>query len=157
HRNGFLDAEAELRLQSFMGLQTWNSIRALDFLLSLPEVDPQRVGVTGASGGGTQTFMLYAVDDRPAVAFPAVIVSTAMQGGCIWENCSYLRQGIGNIELAGLFAPKPLAMSGADDWTIDIETRGLPQLKELYRLYGAEDKVLAKCYPQFQHNYNQVS
>lgn len=157
HRAGFTDAEAELRLQNFMGLQTYNSIRALDFLLSLPEVDPKRIGVTGASGGGTQTFLLCGIDDRPAVAFPAVMVSTAMQGGCICENCSYLRQDTGNIELAGLFAPKPLAMSGAKDWTIDIETKGLPELKALYKLYNAEDKVLAKCYPQFGHNYNQVS
>jgi dienelactone hydrolase len=157
HRQGFLDAEAELRLQSFMGLQTWNSIRALDFLSSLPDVDPTRIGVTGASGGGTQTFILCAVDDRPAAAFPAVMVSTAMQGGCICENCSYLRQDTGNIELAALFAPKPLGMSGADDWTKEIETKGLPDLKALYKLYGAEDKVMAKCFPQFEHNYNQVS
>jgi dienelactone hydrolase len=157
HRLGFADAEAELRLQSFMGLQTWNSIRSLDFLLSLPEVDPARIGVTGASGGGTQTFMLCAVDDRPTVAFPAVMVSTAMQGGCVCENCSYLRQNTGNIELAALFAPKPLAMSGADDWTKEIEKKGLPELKALYKLYDAEDRVAAKCWPQFQHNYNQVS
>jgi dienelactone hydrolase len=157
HRQGFLDAEAELRLQSFMGLQTWNSIRALDFLSNLPDVDPTRIGVTGASGGGTQTFILCAVDDRPAAAFPAVMVSTAMQGGCICENCSYLRQDTGNIELAALFAPKPLGMSGADDWTKEIETKGLPELKALYKLYGAEDKVMAKCFPQFEHNYNQVS
>jgi dienelactone hydrolase len=157
HRTGFTDAEAELRLQSFMGLQTWNSIRALDFLLSLPEVDASRVGVTGASGGGTQTFILGAVDDRPTVAFPAVMVSTAMQGGCVCENCSYLRQDAGNIDLAGLFAPRPLGMTGAHDWTIDIERQGFPDLQELYRLYGAEDRVMAKCFPQFPHNYNQVS
>jgi dienelactone hydrolase len=157
HRQGFTDAEAELRLQSFMGLQTFNSIRALDFLTGLPDVDAKRIGVTGASGGGTQTFMLCAIDDRPTVAFPAVMVSTAMQGGCVCENCSYLRVGTGNIELAALFAPKPLAMSGAHDWTIDIETKGLPQLKELYGLYEMPDRVLAKAFPQFEHNYNQVS
>ncbi len=157
HRASFTDVAAELRLQSFMGLQTWNSIRALDFLLSLPEVDARRIGVTGASGGGTQTFMLCAVDDRPAVAFPAVMVSTAMQGGCICENCSYLRQGIGNIDIAGVFAPKPLGMSGAKDWTEEIETKGLPELKALYRLYGAEDRVFAKAHLEFGHNYNQVS
>ncbi|HEV3262661.1 MAG TPA: hypothetical protein VG013_37825 [Gemmataceae bacterium] len=157
HRVGFTDAEAEVRLQSFMGLQTFNSIRALDFLVGLPDVDPKRVGVTGASGGGTQTFILCAIDDRPAVAFPAVMVSTAMQGGCVCENCSYLRQDTGNIELAALFAPKPLAMTGADDWTKEIETKGLPELKALYKMYGAEDRVMAKCFPQFDHNYNQVS
>ncbi len=80
-----------------------------------------------------------------------------MQGGCVCENCSHLRVGTGNVEFAGLFAPKPLAMSGANDWTIDIERKGLPELKELYKLYGAEDRVLARCFPQFQHNYNQVS
>lgn len=157
HRTGFTDAEADLRLQSFMGLQTWNSIRALDFLLSLPEIDSKRIGMTGASGGGTQTFTLCAIDDRPAVAFPAVMVSTAMQGGCICENCSGMRLGAGNIDFAALFAPKPLGMTGADDWTKEIETKGYPELKAVYRLYGAEDKVLAKCFPQFKHNYNQVS
>jgi hypothetical protein len=157
HTQGFTDVEAELRLQSFMGLQTWNSIRALDFLTSLPDVDPKRVAVTGASGGGTQTFILCAIDDRPAVAFPAVMVSTQMQGGCICENCSLLRQGTGNVEFAALFAPKPLGMSGANDWTIDIERKGLPELKEIYKLYNAEDRVMAKCFPQFPHNYNQVS
>jgi len=157
HRVGFTDPEAELRLQSFMGLQTFNSICALDFLSSLPEVDAKRIGVTGASGGGTQTFLLCGIDERPAAAFPAVMVSTAMQGGCVCENCSYLRVGTGNIELAGLFAPKPLGMSGAKDWTIDIETKGLPQLQALYKLLGAPDNVMAKCFPQFGHNYNQVS
>jgi dienelactone hydrolase len=157
HREGFKDIEGELRLQNFMGLQTWNSIRALDFLLGLPEIDPARIGVTGASGGGTQTFTLCAVDDRPAAAFPAVMVSTDMQGGCVCENAPFLRQNGGNIELAGLFAPKPLGMSAANDWTRHIERDGLPQLKSLYRLYGAEDNVMAKTFPQFGHNYNQVS
>ena len=157
HRAGFADATAGLWLQNAMGLQTWNSIRALDFLLSLPEVDPERVGVTGASGGGTQTFMLCAIDPRPTVAFPAVMVSTAMQGGCICENADYLRLGINNIAIAALFAPKPLAMSGADDWTIDIETKGLPELRQVYSLFGKPDLVHAKCFPQFGHNYNQVS
>src|SRR5262249_47508999 len=116
HAAGFTDADALLRLQSAMGLQTWNSVRALDFLTSLPDVDPRRIGVTGASGGGTQTFILCAIDDRPAVAFPAVMVCTQMQGGCVCENAPYLRQGTGNVEVAGLFAPKPLGMTGANDW-----------------------------------------
>jgi dienelactone hydrolase len=157
HAQGFTDPEALLRLQSAMGLQTWNSLRALDFALSLPDVDPSRVGVTGASGGGTQTFILAALDDRITAAFPAVMVSTAMQGGCVCENAPYLRLGTGNVEIAALFAPKPLGMSAANDWTKEIETKGLPELKALYRLYGVEENVLAKCFPQFGHNYNQVS
>ena len=157
HAAGFADLQGELRLQSAMGLQTWNSIRALDFLISLPEVDATRIGCTGASGGGTQTFMLSGIDDRVAAAFPAVMVSTAMQGGCVCENCSYLRVGTGNVEIAGLFAPKPLGMSGANDWTKEIETKGLPELKALYKLYGVEENVAAKCHPEFDHNYNQVS
>ncbi len=157
HREGFKDVDAQLRLHTFLGLQTFNSVRALDFLTSLPDVDPARIGVTGASGGGTQTFLLGAVDDRVTAAFPAVMVSTAMQGGCVCENSAYLRVGTGNIELTALFAPRPVAMAAALDWTRDIETKGLPELKALYRLYGAEDNVLARAYLQFGHNYNQVS
>ncbi len=130
---------------------------ALDFLQSLPDVDPQRIGVTGASGGGTQTFLLGAVDPRPAVAFPAVMVSTNMQGGCVCENADLLRVGINNVAIAALFAPKPLAMSGAHDWTIDIERKGLPELKHIYGFYGESDNVFARCFPQFAHNYNQVA
>ncbi|MFO0852509.1 MAG: acetylxylan esterase [Gemmataceae bacterium] len=156
HREGFKEAAAELRAQSFMGLQTWNSVRALDFVTSLPDVDPTKVGVTGASGGGTQTFILAAIDDRLAAAFPAVMVSTAMQGGCVCENASLLRVGTGNIELAGVFAPKPQAMSCADDWTKDVPKRGLPELKRLYALFGAEEKVAAK-YWSFPHNYGHPS
>ena len=155
--DGFADAEGELRLQSLMGLQTWNSIRALDFVESLSDVDPKRIGITGASGGGTQTFVLAAIDDRVQAAFPAVMVSTAMQGGCICENCSLFRIGTGNIELSAVFAPKPMAMSGAKDWTEEIETKGYPELKQLWKLLGKEENVLAKAFPQFPHNYNQVA
>jgi len=157
HREGFSDAAAGLWLQNFMGLQTFNSMRGLDFLCGLPEVDTTRIAVTGSSGGGTQTFMLCALDPRPVVAFPAVMVSTAMQGGCICENAPYLRQGINNVAMAALFAPKPMALSGADDWTIDIETKGLPELRQVYSLYGQGDLVFAKAFPQFGHNYNHVA
>lgn len=154
---GYFSPQAELRLQHMMGLQTYNSVRALDFLAELPDVDAERIAVTGASGGGTQTFILCAIDPRPKVSFPAVMVSTAMQGGCTCENCSYLRVGTGNIELAGLFAPKPLGMTAAEDWTREIATKGLPELKQLYGLYGAADLVMARPLLQFGHNYNYVS
>src|SRR5260370_41405587 len=107
HTKGFLDAEAELRLQSFMGLQAWNSIRALDFLSSLPDVDPKRIGVTGASGGGTQTFILCAIDDRPGAPFPAVLVSAPQQGSCGCEKHFYVRQDTGHILVCAPVAPQP--------------------------------------------------
>lgn len=156
HRTGFNDAQATLRLQSFMGLQTWNSICSLDFLCSLPDVDPKRIGVTGASGGGTQTMILCAIDDRPAVSVPAVMVSEAMQGGCICENAPLLRVGVNNAEFAACFAPKPLGMTSANDWTADILTLGFPQIWSIYRLYGAQNDVAA-WHRSFPHNYNQVS
>lgn len=154
HREGFKDAEAELRLQSQMGLQTWNSIRALDFLTSLPDVDPKKIGMTGASGGGTQTFMLAAIDDRLACAFPAVMVSTGMQGGCVCENCSLLRVNTGNVEIAALFAPKPQALSAANDWTKEMMTKGYPELQQLYDLCGAKENVLVRAWLEFGHQYN---
>ena len=154
---GFFTAEAEGNLISIMGLQTWNGIRALDFLESLPDVDSTRLGVTGASGGGTQTFLLCAVDDRPAAAFPAVMVSTAMQGGCTCENASLLRIGTGNVEMAALFAPKPLGMTCAKDWTVDMPTKGLPELQQLYKLLGKPDLVSLTDTRPHGHNYNHLS
>jgi dienelactone hydrolase len=154
---GLYSPQAEAHLQSVMGLQTWNSIRSLDFLLSLPDVDPERIGVTGASGGGTQTFILSAIDPRPTVAFPAVMVSTAMQGGCTCENACLLRIGTGNVEFAALFAPKPLGMTAADDWTREMPTKGFPELQKLYQMLGSPHNVMLKSLTHFGHNYNYVS
>ncbi len=154
---GLFSPQAESHLQSVMGLQTWSSIRAVDFLLTLKDVDPDRLAVTGASGGGTQTFMLAAVDPRLKVAMPAVMVSTAMQGGCTCENASCLRIGAGNVDFAALFAPRPLGLTAADDWTREMETKGFPQLKGLYQLVGREEDVMLAANTQFQHNYNLVS
>lgn len=153
---GLFSAQAELRCISIVGLQTWNSIRALDWISSMNDIDASRIGVTGASGGGTQTFLLGAVDPRPAAFFPAVMVSTAMQGGCTCENTSYLRVNTGNIEIAALIAPRPLGMSAADDWTVDLERKGLPELKQHYAMLGVPDNVEGK-YRSFPHNYNQPS
>ncbi len=154
---GFFTPRAEAHLQSIMGLHTLNSIRSLDFLLSLPEVDPERIAMTGASGGGTQTMLLAAVDSRLALAFPAVMVSTAMQGGCTCENACLLRVDTGNVEFAGLFAPKPQGMTCANDWTKEMSTKGFPELRQLYALLGAPDNVLLKRGEHFPHNYNAVS
>jgi dienelactone hydrolase len=154
---GLFSPQAEAHLQSVMGLQTWNSVRSLDFLLSLPEVDPERIAMTGASGGGTQTMILSAIEPRVKLAFPAVMVSTAMQGGCTCENASLLRVDTGNVEFAALFAPKPLGMTTANDWTKQMPTKGFPQLQELYALLGKPDNVMLARHEEFPHNYNAVS
>jgi dienelactone hydrolase len=154
---GFVSPEAELNLVSYFGLQTWNSERVLDFISRLPYVDPTRIGCTGASGGGTQTMMITGIDDRIAAAFPCVMVSTAMQGGCTCENAHYLRINQGNIDIAALTAPRPLGMTAADDWTKELEAKGFPDLKNLYALLGVPDRVEAHFNIQFPHNYNAVS
>jgi dienelactone hydrolase len=156
HRAGFTDADAELRLQSFLGLVMWNAVRAVDFLLTLPDVDPARIGVNGASGGGTQSLLLSAIDERVAVSVPAVMVSGNMQGGCICENAALLRLGTNNIELTALTAPRPLAAIAANDWTHDFMTKGLPELKAIYALMGAPEAVAGEKF-EFPHNDNQVS
>ncbi len=154
---GLFSPQAEAHAQSVMGLQIWNGIRSLDFLCSLPDVDPQRLGVTGASGGGTQTMLLAAIDPRITAAFPAVMVSTAMQGGCTCENASLLRVGTGNIEFAALFAPKPMAMTAANDWTKEMPSKGFPELQRHWAMLGAPDNVQLNAFLQFPHNYNAVS
>ena len=154
---GLFSPQAESHAQSAMGLQSWNSIRALDFVSQLPGVDPKRLAVTGASGGGTQTFMLAALDPRVAVAMPCVMVSTAMQGGCTCENASLLRIGTGNVEFAGLFAPKAQGLTAANDWTKEMQTKGFPQLQKLYEMLGAPKNVMLASLTHFNHNYNYVS
>src|SRR5256885_5703126 len=139
---GLFSPQAEAHLQSVMGLQTWNSIRSLDFLLSLPEVDTSRIAITGASGGGTQTMLLAAIDPRVTLSFPAVMVSTAMQGGCTCENASLLRVNTGNVEFAGLFAPRPQGMTTANDWTKEFSAKGFPELQKLYSTLGAPKNVM---------------
>lgn len=142
---------------SLMGLQSWNSIRALDFLAALPDVDPKRLGMTGASGGGTQTFILNAVDDRLAAAAPICMVSASFQGGCCCENAPLLRLGpVSNVEIAALLAPKPqLFGSCTGDWTTNTLAVELPAIRRLYRLYGAEKRVFGR-HVDSGHNYNQA-
>ena len=148
---------AESHSQSILGLQSLATQRAVDMLLTLPEIDPGRIAITGASGGGTQSFLGAALDDRIQVAFPAVMVSTGMQGGCTCENAAWLRIGTGNVEIAGLIAPRPLGMTAADDWTIDMQTDGFPELQKLYALHNASKKVALFPALHYGHNFNHVS
>ncbi|HKJ67898.1 MAG TPA: acetylxylan esterase [bacterium] len=142
---------------NLLGIQLWNSIRAVDFLTSLPAVDTTRIGVTGASGGGTQTFLLTAVDQRIKVSAPINMLSAQYQGGCLCENAPGLRLNAFNIELGGLAVPRPLLMvSNTQDWTVNTPTTEYPMMQSIYELYDAPEKVRYVQF-DFQHNYNQAS
>ena len=140
-----------------LGLQLWNSLRALDFLISMTDVDPGRIGMTGASGGGTQTFLLMAVDPRIAVAAPVNMISAHYQGGCICENAPLLRLDLVNTEIGAMMAPRPLMLvSTSGDWTSKTPDVEFPAIRSVYRLFGAEERV-ANAHFDYPHNYNRDS
>ncbi len=137
-----------------LGLQLWNLIRAVDFLEELDIVDNARIGCTGASGGGTQTFLLTAVEPRIRVAAPVNMISAHMHGGCACENAPMLRIEANNVEIGALAAPRPLLMASATgDWTVDTPQVEFPAVQQVYALYGEPEQV--ECVQvDAPHNYN---
>ncbi|XWW45356.1 acetylxylan esterase [Fibrella sp. USSR17] len=150
--------QSEHKLPKALKLQALNGIRALDFLVSLPDVDPSRIGVTGESGGGTQAFMLAALDRRVAVAVPVVMVSAHFFGGCTCESGMPVHKRptheTSNAELTALIAPRPLLLiSDGKDWTKNTPVVEYPFLQHVYRLYGAENRVANVHLPDEGHDY----
>jgi hypothetical protein len=149
-----------------LALQTWNSVRVVDFLVSLKEVDAKRIGVTGASGGGTQTFFLTAMDDRIKASAPAVIVYpwSWFSGACNCEGGMPVMKAADTnaIELAAAAAPRPqliiscgLLEAGKDakDPTHDFPTVGFPFVQRVYQIFGKPDFVRNVHFANEGHDY----
>src|SRR4029434_9090293 len=139
------------------GLQLENEIRSVDFVESLADVDRNRIGCTGESGGGTQTFLLAAVDDRIKVAAPVNMISMHFQGGDLCENPPGLRLDTNNLEIAATIAPRPLLMvSATGDWTNETLEVEYPAMRQFYALHGAESRLKAVRFDA-PHNFNRDS
>ena len=147
--------ERELWASNGLGVQLWNNIRALDLLCSMPEVDAENIGVTGASGGGSQTLFLSLVDNRVKAAAPINMISLHMQGGCQCENAAGLRRDTTNTEMCAMLAPRPLFLAGSTgDWTKYQLTEEYPAIRDIYALYGAEKQV-EQYFQIAPHQYNE--
>jgi hypothetical protein len=139
-------------------MQTWNSIRAVDFLETLTDVDNSKIAITGASGGGTQTFLLAALDDRISVSVPVVMVSCHFFGGCNCESGLPVHQSANhntnNTEIAAMIAPKPMLMiSDGADWTKNEPTVEYPFIRRIFSFYNSENNVENAHFPDGVHDY----
>src|SRR5262245_42670012 len=135
--------------QSFARYRIWDAKRALDYLLSRPEVEPEKVGCTGCSGGGTVTTYISALDPRIKVAAPACYMNSYRElftrsiGDSEQSLPNFLSSGLDQSDFVELFAPKPwLIASTLEDFFTPEGARAVyEEARRWYRIYGAEEKI----------------
>lgn len=133
------------------GVECWNGVRGIDYLVSRADVDPQRIGVTGISGGGAATFWIAAADERVAVAVPvsgmadlqSYVGNRVINGHC---DCMFMHNTFAWpwTRIATLIAPRPMLFVNSDAdpiFPMDANDRISNRLERLYSLYGAGDQV----------------
>ena len=138
-------------------MQAVNGILILDWMERRKDVDKERIGVNGGSGGGTQTVLLTALDDRYTAACPVVSVSSWFDGGCPCESGMPIQLAGGgtcNAEIAAAFAPKPMMLvSDGGDWTSTTPELEYPYLQRIYGFYGKKENVSNVHLPKERHDF----
>ena len=132
----------------------------LDWMLkNRKDIDTERVGVMGGSGGGTHTVMLSLLDERVTASAPVVHLASHFDGGCPCESGMPVQLSAGGTcepELAAVIAPKPmLVVSDGGDWTSSVPTLEFPYLQRIYGFYGAQDKVRNVHLPNERHDFRE--
>ena len=132
----------------------------LDYMLrNRKDIDPERVGVMGGSGGGTHTVLLSLLDERVTASAPVVHLASHFDGGCPCESGKPVQLAAGGTcepELAAVMAPKPmLVVSDGGDWTSSVPTLEFPYLQRIYGFYGAQDKVRNVHLPNERHDFKE--
>jgi cephalosporin-C deacetylase-like acetyl esterase len=133
------------------GVEAWNCVRAIDYLQSRPEIDPDRIGVTGRSGGGAYSWWIAAIDDRIKVAVPVAgitdlrnhVVDGCVEGHC---DCMYIQNTYrwDYPLVAALVAPRPLLISNTDRdriFPLDGVVRVHAKVRSIYELYGKPENL----------------
>ncbi len=145
---------------SHQTISVWSNIRALDYLESRSDVDPARIGVCGASGGGLQTQMLCAVDPRPAAAaivgmtceFREILFPYASH--CVCNHFPGVLRFADGPELSALGLPRPVLYLTMDDWTKRFVDANFPAIRALYEANGAPGRVAA-VYEPTEHTFDR--
>jgi dienelactone hydrolase len=133
------------------GVEAWFGIRALDYLCARPEVDKERIGMTGRSGGGSYTWTVAALDDRVKVAAPVAgmtdlqnqVVDGSIEGHC---DCMFFLNTYrwDFPQVAALLAPRPLLIGNSDKddlFPLDGVVRLYTQTRRIYQLYGKTNQL----------------